>query len=173
MGASRWRMAGIAGLVVVTVGGLVACEPGQLSSATVAFTTDELMTREMERRDTGVQWLSCTANFGDGNGSSPSASEDTVADVDCQGRTDDGKEITVEGRVTRAVDGACVRGELTAKIDGREWFRVDGLGNCDAKPSTPPAGNPGGGQQPGPTVTVTVTRTVYCERAPQCWPDGK
>ncbi|WP_247694137.1 MULTISPECIES: hypothetical protein [Streptomyces] len=171
MGVSR-RMAGVVGLMAVTVGGLVACEPGGLSSATVAYTTDELVTREMERRDAEVQWLTCTANFGSQGGSTPTAGEDTVADVDCQGRTGTGKEITVDGKVTRAVNGACVRGRLTVEIDGKEWFRVNGLGDCDAAPSTPPAGQPGG-QQPGPTVTVTVTKTVYCQRAPQCWPDGK
>ncbi|MEU3251564.1 hypothetical protein [Streptomyces sp. NPDC006997] len=160
------------GLAVVAVGGLVACEPGQLSSAAVGFTTDELMTRELERRDTGVQWLNCTAGFGNGGNTTPTASEDSVADVDCQGRTDSGKEITVDGNVTRAVNGACVRGQLTVKVDGKERFRVSGLGDCDAAPSTPPAGNPGG-QRPGPTVTVTVTKTVYCQQAPRCWPDGK
>ncbi|WP_373300574.1 hypothetical protein [Streptomyces chromofuscus] len=136
---------------------------------TVAYTTDELVTRELERREADVQWLSCTAHYGDRGGPAPSASAGTVADVDCEGQTSDGREITVTGRVTRAVGGACVRGDLTARIDGKQWFRVSGLGDCDAT-SAPPVGTPPGG---GPTTTVTVTRTVYCRSAPTCWPEGK
>ncbi|WP_409472185.1 hypothetical protein [Streptomyces sp. HC307] len=97
MGALRWirgrprgtRVMAVAGAVVVGVGGIVACEPGAMSSVTVAYTTDELVTRELERQKADVQWLSCTADFGNRTGSTPSAS------VDCQGRTTDGKDITV------------------------------------------------------------------------------
>lgn len=177
MGALRWirgrprgtRVMAVAGAVVVGVGGIVACEPGAMSSATVAYTTDELVTRELQRQKADVQWLSCTADFGNRTGSTPSASVDTVADVDCQGRTTDGKDITVTGKVTRAVDGACVRGDLTAEVDGKEWFHVTGLGDCNAT-SAPPAGNRPGG---GPTTTVTVTKTVWCHGDPNCWPEGK
>lgn len=178
MGALRWicgrarvgRAAGALVVVVAGAGGLVACEPGTMSSATVAWTTDELMTREMERRETEVQWLTCTAHFGERGGATPSASVRNVADVDCEGRTTDGRDITVTGEVTRAVGGSCVRGDLTARIDGKEWFRVTGLGDCDAT-SAPPVGvDPPGG---GPTTTVTVTKTVYCRSAPTCWPEGK
>ncbi|AIR98324.1 hypothetical protein [Streptomyces glaucescens] len=164
------RPAGAVVLVALAVGGAVACEPGGLSSATVAYTTDETVTRELERRKADVRWLTCTASFGDDGGSAPAASEDTVADVDCEGETSDGREITVDGKVTRAVNGRCVRGDLVAKVDGREWFHVRGLGDCDA-PGTPPVNQPPGG--PGPQVTVTVTRTVWCQSDPQCWPQGK
>ncbi|MDF3149714.1 MULTISPECIES: hypothetical protein [unclassified Streptomyces] len=171
-------MAGVAGLAVVAVGGVVACDPGGLSSATVAFTTDQTVTAELERQKADVQWLNCTGSYDDGNGNgngksaAPTASENTVVKVDCEGETKDGKDITVTGRITRAVSGACVRGDLVAKIDGKEWFHVNGLGNCDATPS--PVNPPGnGGQQPGPTVTVTVTKTVYCQERPNCWPEGK
>ncbi|WP_344602113.1 hypothetical protein [Streptomyces glaucus] len=154
------------------MGGVVACEPGALSSASVAYTTDEAVTEELDRRKANVRWLTCTASYGDdGGGASPSASEDTVATVDCAGETDDGGEITVTGRITHAVDGACVRGDLTAKVDGKVVFRVDGLGNCDAT-GAPPVGGPTAGQ-PGPTTTVTVTRTVWCREDPGCWPQGK
>ncbi|MBV7697674.1 hypothetical protein KWI83_19075 [Streptomyces sp. TRM70350] len=163
------RVAGATAVVVAGVGGLVACEPGAISSVTVAYTTDELVTRELERQKADVQWLSCTADFGERSGSTPSAGVNTVADVDCEGQTSDGKDITVTGKVTRAVDGACVRGDLTARIDGREWFRVSGLGDCDAT-SAPPVDTPPGG---GPTTTVTVTKTVYCQSAPPCRPEGK
>ncbi|MER5291687.1 hypothetical protein ABT382_06295 [Streptomyces pharetrae] len=165
------RPAGVAVFAVLAVGGVVACEPGGLSSATVAYTTDETVTRELERQKADVRWLTCTASFGDDGGSTPTASEDTVADVDCEGETSDGKEITVDGKVTRAVNGRCIRGDIVAKVDGKEWFHVQGLGDCDA-PSTPPVNQPPGGG-PGPEVTVTVTRTVWCQSDPQCWPQGK
>ncbi|MGW4754487.1 hypothetical protein [Streptomyces chartreusis] len=166
------RVAGVAGLAVVAVGGLGACDPGGLSSATVAFTTDQTVTAELERQKADVQWLNCTGSYdGGGNKSSgATASENTVVKVDCEGETGDGKDIVVTGRITRAVSGACVRGDLVAKIGGKEWFHVNGLGKCDATPSPV---NPGGGQQPGPTVTVTVTKTVYCKEHPNCWPEGK
>ncbi|MDW4906109.1 hypothetical protein RB628_12355 [Streptomyces sp. ADMS] len=182
----RRRAVAVAGLVVAVVGGVVACDPGGLGSATVAFTTDQTVTKELERRDVNVQWLTCTASVDTGNvneasgsGSSPSASEKAVADVDCRGKTTDGGDITVTGKVTRAVDGRCVRGDLTAKVDGKQWFRVTGLGNCDAPSTparTPPATwQPPDNERPGPTVTVTVTKTIWwCRQDPNCLPvEGK
>ncbi|MFF4014237.1 hypothetical protein [Streptomyces sp. NPDC001843] len=177
----RTRAVAVAGLAVVAVGAVVACEPGDLSSASVAYTTDKTATAELERQHVHVRWLTCTGDYGSKGraaGKSPSPSETTVVEVDCRGQTDDGRKITVTGRVTKAVDGACVRGDLTAKVGGKRWFHVDGLGNCDAKPGpayTPPATHrPPGGQQPGPTVTVTVTRTIWCKGDPTCWPvEGK
>lgn len=175
MGAMRlnWRgprarhMAAVTGLAVLAVGGAVACEPTGMSSATVAYTTDRTVTKELEREHAGVRWLNCNASYGD-HGVTPSGTN-TVATVDCDGQTDDGKKITVHGRVTRAVSGACIRGNITAKIDGKQWFRVDGLGDCDATTAPGPTNG-----QPGPTVTVTVTRTMWCKGDPQCWPvEGK
>ncbi|WP_371659918.1 hypothetical protein [Streptomyces sp. NBC_00280] len=181
----RCRAVAVAGLVVAVAGGVVACDPGGLGSTTVAYTTDQTMTKELERRNVGVQWLTCTASVNNGNGnktsasgSSPSPSANTYADVDCQGKTTDGKDITVAGKVTRAVNGRCVRGNLTVKIDGRQWLRVSGLGNCDV-PSTPTRTPPVTWQppdngQPAPTVTVTVTRTIWCQENPNCLPvEGK
>ncbi|MFF7734640.1 hypothetical protein [Streptomyces sp. NPDC007984] len=166
------RVAVAAAFAVLAVGGAVACEPGAISSASVAYTTDETVTKELNRQKAGVRWLTCTASYGDSGGkSSPSARERTVAEVDCQGETKDGKDITVDGKVTHAVNGACVRGNITAKVDGKVWFQVDGLGDCDST-TPPPVGGPGGG--PGPTVTVTVTQTVWCDRYPDCRPvEGK
>ncbi|MET9440363.1 hypothetical protein [Streptomyces sp. NPDC006610] len=168
------RALAVAVVVTGAAAGAVGCEPGTtMSSVAVSYTTDELATRELERRGAGVQWLTCTANFGDRGGAAPSASERTVAEIDCEGRTDDGREITVTGRVTRAVDGACVRGDLTAKVGGKQLFRVSGLGDCGATAAPPirqPGGRPGG---PGATATVTVTRTVWCHTDPECWPEGK
>ncbi len=167
------RTAAVAGVVVVAVGTAVACDPAGLSSVTVAYTTDQTVTRELERQHANVSWLSCTATFDDGNkAGTPGSSTPTanaVATVDCQGRTDQGQDITVTGKVTRAVNGKCVRGDLTAKIDGKEWFHVEGLGDCDAA-NTPPVNNP---QQPGATVTVTETKTLWCKEQPDCWPEGK
>ncbi len=163
------RVTGVAVLVVTGVGGLVSCDPaGAVSSATVSYTTDQLVTKELDRQKADVSWLTCNASYDNGDGT-PSASVNTVATVNCEGRTRDGKDITVKGKVTRTVSGACVRGNLTATVGGKQWFRVDGLGNCNATP-TPPVNNP---NRPGPTVTVTVTKTIWCQRDPQCWPDGK
>lgn len=177
------RAVAVAGLVVAVVSGVVACDPGGLTSATVSLTTDQTATKELERRNVDVQWLTCTASVDGDNrtaasGSSPSATVNTVAGVDCQGETGDGKDITVTGRVTRAVDGRCVRGDLTAKVDGKQVFRVTGLGNCDAPTTptyTPPVTwNPPDNGEPGPTVTVTVTKTIWCRQDPNCLPvEGK
>ncbi|MFD4789432.1 hypothetical protein ACFWN1_20700 [Streptomyces sp. NPDC058459] len=181
MGASRWirrgprpvRLLAVTGLAVLAAGTVTACQPGELGAASVAYTTDSTATDALKRRDVNVSWLTCTGRQGGGQASgSPSGS--TVVTVDCQGRTKDGRDIAVTGRVTRAVNGACVRGNLTAEVGGRRVFRVSGLGDCDAAPAyTPPATyRPPG--QPRPTVTVTVTRTLWCENDPACRPvEGK
>lgn len=163
----------MAGLAVVAVGGLAACDPGGLSAASVAYTTDEAATAELQRRDTKVHWLTCTADYGKGRAS---GGEQTVASVTCEGRTEDGRDIDVTGTVTRAVDGSCVRGDLRAEVGGKQLFRVSGLGDCkSATPSPlhpPPSGQPA---EPGrPTVTVTVTKTVWCPSDARCGPvEGK
>ncbi|MDQ0990850.1 hypothetical protein [Streptomyces sp. V3I7] len=172
--------AGLAALAAVTVAG---CRPGDLNSASAAYTTDRTATARLDRQHVDVRWLSCTGDYGSGgrtqaSGRSPSPSESTVVSVDCQGRTEDGRKITVTGRVTRAVDGACVRGDLVARVGGKERFHVHGLGDCDATPGpaySPPATHrPPAGGQPRPTVTVTVTRTIWCETDPSCRPvEGK
>ncbi|MET8484453.1 hypothetical protein ABZV76_11055 [Streptomyces tendae] len=171
MGALRriWRTAPVVVGSAVAVGGLVACEPGGLGTATVAYTTDQTVTRELERQKAEVRWLTCTGSYGD-KGATASATEKAVVSVHCEGRTDAGQDITVDGKVTKVVNGACVRGNLTAKVDGKEWFRVKGLGNCDAT-SAPPADRPSH-DRPGPTVTVT--RTIWCPDDPHCRPvEGK
>ncbi|MEU9948996.1 hypothetical protein [Streptomyces sp. NPDC047939] len=158
-------------LAVTAVAGLTACEPADgLNTASIAVTTDRTATRALEHEGVRVQWLTCTANVG-GASAKPSsaravsatASTRRVADVDCGGRAKDGRDITVAGEVRQAVDGRCVRGDLTAKADGRTVFRASLLGNCDAPPSTraPDSGSAGssGGGGAGPTVTVTVTVT--------------
>ncbi|WP_217549622.1 hypothetical protein [Streptomyces sp. GbtcB6] len=175
------RVAAVTGLAVIAVGGVVACQPSDLNTATVAYTTDQTATAELKRQHVDVSWLTCTGNYGSSakstgstgstkSAKTPSATSTTVVSVDCQGRTKDGRSITVTGRVTKAVSGACVRGNLVAEVGGKEWFRVNGLGDCDATPGPtystyrPPTY----GQQPGPTVTVT--KTVWCQGDPKCWP---
>ncbi|MES5821196.1 hypothetical protein [Streptomyces sp. RG80] len=172
MGALRriWRHRGrrvfaVAALVGTAVGGAVACDPAGLNSASVAYTTDQTVTRELERQKADVQWMTCQASYG--NRPTPTATENAVAEVTCTGETTDGKDIDVDGKITRVVNGQCVRGELTAKIDGKRWFQVNGLGNCNASPEP---NNPGGNGQPGATVTVTVTETIWCDKYPDCRP---
>lgn len=168
---ARWaRRAAAAGFAAVAVTGVAACEGGGLSSAAIAITTDETVTDALNDRKADVRWLSCTASFGDDQGD-----KDAAASVDCQGETESGKEISVTGEITHAINGACVRGNITAKVDGKQVFRVDGLGNCDG--SSPPRVNQptqSGGDGPRPTVTVTVTTTVWCDQYPSCRPvEGK
>ncbi|MEU9198910.1 hypothetical protein [Streptomyces sp. NPDC048332] len=158
-------------LAVTAVAGLTACEPADgLNTASIAVTTDRTATRALEHEGVDVQWLTCSANAGEDSAKpssaragSATASTRRVADVDCRGRTKDARDITVAGEVRQAVDGRCVRGDLTAKADGRTVFRASLLGNCDAPPSTPAPGSGSGGNGGGggarPTVTVTVTVT--------------
>ncbi|RZU37532.1 hypothetical protein EV284_2705 [Streptomyces sp. BK022] len=171
MGASSGiRVLAAGGLVALVVGTVTACQPGELGAASVAYTTDSTATDALKKRDVDVSWLTCTGRQDGGSPAGGSPSESTVVTVDCQGKTKDGRDITVTGKVTRAVSGACVRGNLVAEVGGRQVFRVSGLGNCDAAPAyTPPATyRPPG--QPRPTVTVTVTRTLWCENDPACRP---
>ncbi|MFB7776702.1 hypothetical protein [Streptomyces bauhiniae] len=171
MGASSGiRVLAAGGLVALVVGTVTACQPGELGAASVAYTTDSTATDALKKRDVDVSWLTCTGRQDGGSSAGASPSESTVVTVDCQGKTKDGRDITVTGKVTRAVNGACVRGNLVGKVGGRQVFQVNGLGNCEAAPVyTPPATyRPPG--QPRPTVTVTVTRTLWCENDPSCRP---
>ncbi|RPE44022.1 hypothetical protein EDD90_7245 [Streptomyces sp. Ag109_O5-1] len=171
------RVAAVAGLAAVGVGGMAACQPSDLNTATVAYTTDQTATAELKRQHVDVSWLTCTGNYGSSAKATktaqatrtPSPSGTTVVSVDCKGKTKDGRAITVTGRVTKAVSGACVRGDLVAKVGGKEWFHVKGLGNCDATPGPSYSYRPPTyGRQPGPTVTVT--KTIWCQGDPKCWP---
>jgi hypothetical protein len=170
------RIPAVLCLVGAAVAGAVACEPiDGLNSASVALTTDRTGTGALERKGVDVQWLNCTAEVEGGgttpSSASPSASVRQVAHVDCRGRTAGGKDVTLAGKVTKEVNGLCVRGDLTGKVGDRTVLRADVLGNCDAAPSTggvtPPTGGAGGGSGGGggarPTVTVTVTVTEYAQ----------
>ncbi|MFF9589409.1 hypothetical protein ACF1FX_09290 [Streptomyces sp. NPDC014646] len=174
MGTTRaWWCSGIrrflaaSALTGAAVAGLVACDPaGGLNSASIAVTTDRTGTSALQRNGVDVRWLSCSAGVDrqDGGGAvngSPAASLPRTGHVECTGRTRSGQDISISGKVTQALDGRCVRGDLTARADGRDVFRTDVLGDCDARPTfgaVYPPGNSGqGGVRPAVTVTVTVT----------------
>lgn len=166
-------MLAVVGLVAGAGAAAVACQPGDLSTVTAAYTTDTTATARLRQQHVDVSWLTCTGSYGDGGGvtaGTPSPSETPVVSVDCRGETEDRRRITVTGKVTKAVDGACVRGDLTAKVAGRQVFHVSGLGDCDAAsgPTYRPPGPATVG--PRPAVTVTVTRTVWCPNDPACLP---
>ena len=166
-------------MAVVAVFGMVACEPGDgMSTAAVAITTDQAGTHELEKQGVDVQWLTCTASYGDKGptaGSSPSVR--SVASVDCVGEAADGRDITIKGKVTQEVNGTCVRGDLTAEVGGKERFHVDVLGNCRAgTPSTAPSWTPPvehrttpPHERPGATVTVTKTVTTFPNPTCSCF----
>ncbi|MEU5581246.1 hypothetical protein ABZ791_12800 [Streptomyces huasconensis] len=171
---------GLAGAAAL---GVTACDPvnGGLNTAAVALTTDRMGTKELERQKLDVAWLSCTARYQDRvTPKSGGPSEKAVVEVDCQGESDDDKDITIKGRVSSLVDDRCVRGNLTARVDGKEWFQVDVLGNCDAgdgegdggTPSPPgsshrpPSQPPPSDDRPEPRPTVTVTVTVTPDPPP-------
>lgn len=163
----------VGGLVAVAMAALVACEPGGLSVTTAAYTTDRTATTELQRQHLDVNWLNCDGSYGgDGNtGVGSTASGSTVVAVECRGETRDGRKITVDGKVTRAVSGACVRGDLTARAAGRQVFHVYGLGDCDATPTPVYSSSYSSSvtrQDPAPTVTVT--RTIWCLTDPSCLP---
>ncbi|MET7789941.1 hypothetical protein [Streptomyces sp. 900116325] len=141
-----------------------------MNSASVALTTDRAGTGALEGKGVDVRWLNCTAEV-EGVGATPSspapsASARQVAQVDCRGRTVGGKDITLAGKITKEVNGLCVRGDLTGRVGDRTVLQADGLGDCDAAPSTggvtpPTKGGGGGGGGARPTVTVTVTLIEY------------
>ncbi|WAL95448.1 hypothetical protein [Streptomyces sp. Je 1-369] len=184
-GTRRTTILYAVGLAGAAALGVTACDPvaSGMNTSAVALTVDETGTKELERQGADVSWLSCTASFKDKvTPHSGSAATESVIEVDCQGETDDGTDISVKGRVSSVVDGACVRGNLTAKVGGEQWFRVDVLGNCEAgdgdgdgngdgngdggngggeQPSTPPTH-----QEPDPAPTPTVTVTVTADPPP-------
>ncbi|MEV5610231.1 hypothetical protein [Streptomyces sp. NPDC052225] len=158
-------------LIGAAVAGGVACEPvgGDLNPSTVAATTDQEATQELERQKAPVAWLSCTGSY---NGrSTPSSSTPSEVEVDCQGKTGKGERITVKGWAHGVVSGHCVRGDFIARVDGKVWFHLDVLGNCAESdrtshaPQNPPPSHHDKPTyhepQPGTTRTVTRTVTVY------------
>ncbi|MEU3031043.1 hypothetical protein ACPCBC_30995 [Streptomyces incarnatus] len=171
MGAFMWirpRAVAVAGIVGAVCAGVVGCQPDVLGAAGVAYTTQTVASARLEQADVDVSWLNCVGDPGAAATVAPGRS--AVVSVDCQGETGDRGRITVNGEVTRAVDGACVRGDLRARVGGKQVFHVSGLGDCSAAPGPtyrPPGYPPVGAQ---PAVTVTVTRTLWCRSDPNCLP---
>ncbi|MER5945126.1 hypothetical protein ABT127_03590 [Streptomyces sp. NPDC001904] len=181
-------------MCVATAGlGAVACQPVDegLNPSTVAATTDQQGTAELNRQNAHVRWLSCSAAYVNRTSGSGSTSQDVH--VDCQGKTTDGKEITLTGNAYAVVSGKCVRGSFTAKVEGKLWFRVGVLGNCEAsdtwtpseepepsdtwkpepsdtwKPEPSDTWKPEPSDEPEPGETHTVTETVTVpEPEPTC-----
>lgn len=107
-------------LLAAATGAATACEPADgLGSSAVSVTTDQLATHALKADHVKVEWLSCSARTGTRR-----------ASVDCLGRTEDHRKITVKGTVTEQLDATCVRGRLTATVGSRRVFQVNGLGNC-------------------------------------------
>ncbi|MET9499519.1 hypothetical protein [Streptomyces sp. NPDC006552] len=176
--ARTGRALAVGGAVAALAAGAVACRPvdGRLDTVTVAATTDAQATRELDRIHADVAWLSCVATYSGASTASSRPSSRTApgeVNVDCHGRTRNGKDITVKGRVHGVVSGKCVRGTLTARVDKKVRFRLQVLGNCAATPTTTytpdgPTPHESGHRSPAapahhtprPGATQTVTRTV-------------
>ncbi|MEU6841255.1 hypothetical protein ABZ930_05175 [Streptomyces sp. NPDC046716] len=143
------RVAAVAACVAAAGLGVVACQPtdGDLNPSTVAATTDQQATAELNRQNAHVRWLSCSAAYVNSTGNSGATTQDVH--VDCNGKTTDGKQITVTGNAYAVVSGKCVRGSFTAKVEGKLWFHVGVLGNCSAPDTTtPPTDEPSDTRQP-------------------------
>ena len=61
-----------------------------------------------------------------------------------------------------------MRGDLVAKVGGKQVFHVTGLGDCNAATPSSVSNPTITYGQPGPTVTVT--KTIWCAGDPTCWP---
>ncbi|MFI0939193.1 hypothetical protein [Streptomyces sp. NPDC021020] len=122
MGKARRKWA-VAALLTAAAAAATGCEPADgLGTSAVSVTTDQLATHALQQKGVDVQWLSCSAQ-----------SKTHHASVDCVGRTDDDRKISVTGDVTEQLDDLCVRGRLTATVGARRVFSVEGLGNCDRR----------------------------------------
>jgi hypothetical protein len=165
MRSARRPLAALA-FAAVAVGAGAACEPasaGGLAAVSVAVTTDKTATRTFERLGIDVRWLSCTATIrGRGNtpaGATGAPSPAGSAVVDCRGETAADGDIRITGKVSDERAGRCVRGDLTARIDGRIAFQATMLGSCDAAATRTPTATRPPTVVPRPTVTRTHTPT--------------
>ncbi|WP_306321680.1 MULTISPECIES: hypothetical protein [unclassified Streptomyces] len=162
-GTRRWF--GAVALVAAVVATGVACQPieGDLDPSTVAATTDQQATVELDRQHAKVAWISCTAAYSGPTKSGDSAPSEVK--VDCRGRTKDGKDITVNGWVYGAVSGKCVRGKVIARVEGKVWFNYGVLGNCAAPDGS--STQPHESQKPQPQPQPTRTPTPSQDPKPQ------
>ncbi|MDW6062816.1 hypothetical protein SAZ11_38465 [Streptomyces sp. FXJ1.4098] len=123
----------------LTIGAVAACEPRDdtgLNAIGVAVTTDRVSTRALEKGGIDVRWMTCNADVKGKHTSGPS--QDAKASVHCRGKTDDDRTIKVSGTVTYERKNICVRGDLTAKVDGHQVFQANVIGDCNARKTTHP-----------------------------------
>ncbi|MEV1019130.1 hypothetical protein [Streptomyces sp. NPDC050264] len=137
------RVLAVAGIVAAAVAGAVACQPtdGELNVTTVSVTTEKQATEELNRQHADVAWISCKGTYTDGSGT-PGSSSPSEVTVDCDGKTKDGKDITIKGWVYGVVPDKCVRGNLIARVDDKVWFHLQVLGNCAASDTATPTYTP-------------------------------
>ncbi|MFD0383982.1 hypothetical protein ACFQ2B_21790 [Streptomyces stramineus] len=113
---------------------LSGCEPASadgLDAVTAAVTTDKRATGLLKDKGYPVQWMTCTGRVEDpGANDKGSPHPVSAIGVECEGRTGGGQKIIVYGRVTGMHGETCVRGRLTAKVDGKTAFSVAVLGEC-------------------------------------------
>ncbi|MFH8368988.1 hypothetical protein [Streptomyces sp. NPDC018031] len=131
------RLLAVVAVTGAVIGLTVACEPDEdrgLSAIGVAYTTDKVATEALERGHVQVRWMTCSGDAkGDERVGRSGSSRPPVREVSvrCRGRAEkNDADIRVEGVVTHERQGACVRGDLTAKLDGRQVFRADVIGDC-------------------------------------------
>ncbi|WP_308315000.1 hypothetical protein [Streptomyces sp. C10-9-1] len=163
-----WRTVAAAGACAVGLAGTAACQPvgGGLNSAAVAVTTDRTATSTLERLTFEVAWFSCRAQAPTPAPGSTATGAPAAATVDCEGETESGQEITLDGTVTEERAGVCVRGDMTARIAGETVFEATMLGDCSAAATASPEPSRQPGDRPVPGATVTVTRTVTVTAEP-------
>ncbi|MFJ8232324.1 hypothetical protein ACIQ9E_20535 [Streptomyces sp. NPDC094448] len=144
-----------------------ACEPRErtLSSSSVAMTTEHTARSTLERIGFDIRSFDCTATVpGERGRTGPSAvpaGAPGQATVACEGRTRTGQPVALKGKVTDETAGACVRGDLDARVDGKLVFEAQYLGRCDRGRSRAPATRtPGERPRPAVTTTVEVTATA-------------
>lgn len=109
---------------VLSVGALAACNDvgDALTDAGVRVAVDKLGTVKLQHDGITID-----------GGITCRTPEDHIPDkvsVECTGRTDDDRKITIKGRVSHE-NGDCVRGDLSATVGTRQVFKVDLLGDCD------------------------------------------
>ncbi|MBL1098208.1 hypothetical protein [Streptomyces coffeae] len=132
--------------VAVSVAAVVAvtgCDrkDNGVSSIVVAVTTDKVASRALEKGGVDVRWMTCNADLKGGRTAGASSSGDhnrernegigIDASVDCRGETESDKDIKVSGKVTFVRKNQCVRGHLTASVDGHRAFEARVIGECD------------------------------------------
>ncbi|MDX3224280.1 hypothetical protein PV419_00735 [Streptomyces sp. ME19-01-6] len=118
----------------LTIVAVAACEPRDdtgLHAIGVAVTTDRVSTRALEKGGIDVRWMTCNADVKGKHTSGPS--QDAKASVHCRGETKDDRTIKVSGTVTYERENICVRGDLTAKVDGHQVFHANVVGDCNAR----------------------------------------